>query len=257
MNRTAVSISCAALALSTLGSARAAEPLHVYGPGGPVPAVKEAAAAFEQARGFKVEVTAGPTPNWIDKAKKDADVVFSGSETMMTDFIAAFSDSIDPTTVAPLYLRPAAILVRPGNPGHIAGLKDLLRPGHRVLVVNGAGQNGMWEDVAGRLGDIASVRAFRANIVAYAGNSALVRQAWTEDKSHDAWLIWSIWQVSNSALADQVAIEPGYRIHRDASVVLTQRGTARTEAKDFVAYLASAGGAKIFAKWGWITPATH
>jgi accessory colonization factor AcfC len=222
-----------------------------------MPAVKEAAAAFEQARGFKVEVTVGPAPSWIDKAKKNADVVFSGSETMMTDFIAAFGDSIDPTTVAPLYLRPAAILVRPGNPGRIAGLKNLLRPGHRVLVVNGAGQNGMWEDVAGRLGDIASVRAFRSNIAAYAGNSALARQAWTQDKSLDAWLIWSIWQVSNPASADQMAIEPEYRIYRDAGVVLTQRGTARTEAKDFAAYLAPADGAKIFAKWGWINPATH
>ncbi len=69
------------------------------------------------------------------------------------------------------------------------GLKDLLQPGHRVLVVNGAGQNGMWEDVAGRLGDIASVRTFRSNIATYAANSALARQAWTEDKSLDAWLI--------------------------------------------------------------------
>ncbi len=190
-------------------------------------------------------------------AEQDADVVFSGSETMMTDFIAAFGDSIDPMTVTPLYLRPAAILVRPGNPGHITGIKDLLKPGHRVLVANGAGQNGMWEDVAGRLGDIASVRAFRPNIVAYAGSSALARQAWTEDKSLDAWLIWSIWQASNPALADQVAIEPEYRIHRDAGVVLTQRGTTKAQAKDLAAYLASPDGAKIFAKWGWITPATH
>ncbi len=257
MNRTIVSIFYAALALATLGFARAAEPLHVYGPGGPMPAMKEAAAAFGTAHGITVEVTAGPTPAWIEKAKADADLVFSGSETMMTDFVGAFGGQLDPAAVQPLYLRPAAILVRPGNPGRIAGFKDLLRPGHRVLVVNGAGQNGMWEDVAGRLGDIASVRAFRSNIVTYAGNSALARQAWTEDKSLDAWLIWSIWQVSNPTLADQVAIEPEYRIHRDAGVVLTQRGATKAPAKDFAAYLASPDGAKIFAKWGWITPATH
>ena len=221
-----------------------------------MPAMKEAAIVFSAAHGITVEVTAGPTPVWIEKARADADLVFSGSEMMMTDFVGAFGQ-LDPAAVQTLYLRPAAILVRPGTPGHIAGIKDLLRPGHRVLVVNGAGQNGMWEDVAGRLGDIASVRAFRSNIVTYAGNSALARQAWTEDRSLDAWLIWSIWQVSNPALADQVAIEPEYRIYRDAGVVLTQQGTAKTEAKDFAAYLASADGAKIFAKWGWIIPATH
>ena len=176
--------------LPTLASA--AETLHVYGSGGPMPALKKAATVFGAAHGITVEVTAGPTPAWIDKARADADLVFGASETMMTDFIAAFGENIDPTTITSLYLRPAAILVRLGNPGHIAGLKDLMMPGHRVLVVNGAGQNGMWEDVAGRLGDIASVRAFRSNIVTYAGNSAPARQAWTEDRSLDAWLIWSI-----------------------------------------------------------------
>ena len=165
----------AALALMLPTLASAGETLHVYGPGGPMPAMKEAAAAFGAAHGITVEVTAGPTPAWIEKAKADADVGFSGSETMMTDLVGAFSGQIDPGAAQPLYLRPAAILVRPGNPGHITGIKDLLKPGHCVLVVNGAGQNGMWEDVAGRLGDIASVRAFRSNIATYASNSALAR----------------------------------------------------------------------------------
>jgi accessory colonization factor AcfC len=222
-----------------------------------MPAMRESAAAFGAAHGITVEVTAGPTPAWIEKAKADADVVFSGSETMMTDFVGAFGGQVDQVAVRPLYLRPAAILVRPGNPGRITGLKDLLQMGHRVLVVNGAGQNGIWEDVAGRLGDIASVRAFRSNVATYAANSALARKAWTEDKSLDAWLIWSIWQVFNLTLADQVAIEPEYRIYRDAGVALTQQGAAKAEAKEFAASLASADGAKIFAKWGWITPATH
>jgi len=202
-------------------------------------AMRESAAAFGAAYGITVEVTAGPTPAWIEKAKADADVVFSGSETMMTDFAGAFGGQIDPVAVQPLYLRPAAILVRPGNPGRITGLKDLLQMGHRVLVVNGARQNGMLEDVAGRLGDIASVRAFRTNIAIYAANSALARKAWTEDKSLDAWLIWSIWQVSNPTLADQVAIEPEYRIYRDTGVALTQQGAAKAEAKEFAASLAT------------------
>lgn len=35
--------------------------LRVYGPGGPAPAMKEAAKAFEQKTGTPVVVTAGPT----------------------------------------------------------------------------------------------------------------------------------------------------------------------------------------------------
>ena len=102
-------------------------PLHVYGPGGPAPAMKEAAQAFEKKTGQPVIVTAGPTPEWIDNAKKDADLIFSGTETMMTDFVQAMEGRLDESKVQPLYLRPYAILVRPGNPKKIAGLRHLTR----------------------------------------------------------------------------------------------------------------------------------
>jgi len=231
----------------------APETLHVYGPGGPLPAMNEAAEIFGRTHGAEVQVTGGPLSQWIDHAKADADVVFSGSEVMMSDFITAMSD-IDPATVKALYLRPAAILVRPGNPTNIKGVADLLKPGHRILVVNGAGQQGLWEDVAGRLGDIANVQAFRANIVKVAANSAQARQAWIEDKSLDAWLIWTIWQVANPTLADQVPVEPQYSIYRDVGVALTKTGEARPVARQFTEFLASPEGASIFAKWGWLTP---
>lgn len=228
--------------------------LHVYGPGGPAPAMKEAAQAFSKANHAKVEVTTGPTPEWKTQAGKDADVIFSGSEAMMTDFVAAFPD-LDPASVKPLYLRPSAILVRPGNPGHIKGVQDLLAPGRRILVVQGSGQGGLWEDVAGRLGNIDSVRAMRANIAAFAENSGEAKKAWQADPSLDAWLIWNIWQTANPTLADVVEIEPEYRIHRDTGVALTHRGRANRKARAFVDFLASPEGARIFAKWGWMTEA--
>ena len=68
----------AALALMLPTLASAAETLHVYGPGGLMPAMKEAATVFGAAHGITVEVTAGPTPAWIEKARADADLVFSG-----------------------------------------------------------------------------------------------------------------------------------------------------------------------------------
>jgi accessory colonization factor AcfC len=254
MNRAAHMTAAAGFAMTLAVPAFAAETLHVYGPGGPLPAMKEAASVFGHGHGVEVEVTAGPMPKWIDSAKQNADLIFSGSEVMMSDFIAAMPD-IDPKTVAPLYLRASAILVRPGNPDHISGIADLLKPGHRILVVNGAGQQGLWEDVAGRLGDIDSVRAFRANIATVTKNSAEARTAWTEGNSLDAWLIWTIWQKANPTLADQVAVEPSYAIFRDTGVALTKRGETRPEPKQFVAFLRSAEGAAIFRKWGWIAPA--
>lgn len=244
--------------LAVLAPKAHAETLHVYGPGGPAPAMKEAAEVFGKKHSIDVEVTAGPTDSWLDKAKADADVIYSGAEYMMTDFVRALSGAteggaIDESSIRVLYLRPAAILVRPGNPRHIRGFADLLRPNTKILVVNGAGQAGLWEDVAGRQGNIATVRAFRKNIVAFAPNSADAKKTWTERPEIDAWLIWNIWQVANPSLADVVPLEKTYAIYRDSGVALTQRGKNSVLAVQFVEFLQSSEGAKIFAKWGWMT----
>ena len=232
--------------------------LHVYGPGGPAPAMKEAAQAFSALGQAEVQVVAGPTPQWVEKAREDADIVFSGAENMMADFARAMPGRFDLREVEPLYLRPVAILVRPGNPKGIHGFRSLLRPGLKILTVAGAGQTGLWEDVAGRTGDIETVKAFRRNLVLpEAGNSALARDMWTQQPDIDAWLIWNIWQVANAKLADQVPVEPAFRIHRDTGVVLTTKGKQYNVARQFVDFLKSPEGQRIFAKWGWQTGASQ
>ncbi|SSW64191.1 hypothetical protein AVE30378_00890 [Achromobacter veterisilvae] len=235
-------------------AAWAAQDLNVYGPGGPAPAMKEAAEAFGKQHGIRVEVTAGPTPAWAEQAKQDADVIYSGAENMMSGFASALPGVFELRDARTLYLRPSAILVRPGNPKRIGGFKDLLKPGIKVMAVSGAGQTGLWEDVAGRLGDIETVRAFRANLILpEAGNSAQARKQWTEDQTIDAWLIWNIWQVSNPDLAGVVEIEEPYRIYRDAGVVVTKKGKANPQARAFADFLAAPEGKAIFRKWGWKT----
>ena len=229
-----------------------AQSLHVYGPGGPAPAMKEAAALYGREHGVAIQVNAGPTAQWEQQAAVDADVFFSGAENMMSGFIAQFPD-IDPATVRPLYLRPSAILVRPGNPKHIRGVRDLGQPGLRLMVVDGAGQTGLWEDVAGRLGNIETVRSMRRNIAIFAPNSGAAKDAWQADRTIDAWLIWNIWQVANPELADVVPMEPQYRIYRDAGIALTRRGADKAEAARFAAFLESPAAAAIFRRWGWMT----
>ena len=230
----------------------AQETLNVYGAGGPAPAMKDAAKAFGEANNVTVNVVAGPTPQWVDKAKQDADVIFSGAENMFTDYAKALPGAFELRDAQPLYLRPVAILVRPGNPKKIRGFRDLLKPGVKVLTVAGAGQTGLWEDVAGRTGDISMVRAFRKNMVfPEAADSAAAKDQWTQKTDIDAWLIWNIWQVANPELAQVVKMDEPFRIYRDAGVVLTSRGSAKPQAKAFVEFLQSAAGKKIFSKWGW------
>lgn len=228
--------------------------LRVYGPGGPYEAMREAASEFSRAAGVQVEVIAGPTPKWLAQAKDDADLLYSGAEFMMTDLTAAMAGAIDEATVTPLYLRPAAILVRPGNPKRIQDFPDLLRPGMNVLVVQGAGQTGLWEDIAGKQGDIRTVRALRNNIRAVMPNSADAKKRWGEDSSLDAWLTWDTWQRANPATADLVPIGERYVIYRDCGIALTKQGKTKKLAQQFVEFLLSPEGARVFAKWGWIAP---
>lgn len=229
--------------------------LKAYGPGGPAPAMREAAKVFRAKKGLMVEIVAGPTPTWKDQAMKDADLIFSGSEYMMTDFVRKdFPGLIDTSTIRTLYLRPSAILVRPGNPKGIKGVNDLAKPNIKILVVEGAGQVGMWEDVAGRTGKVRLVDGIRRNIGFVAANTADAKKVWNSDMSHDAWLIWTIWQKESPASADLVSTEPENTIYRSSGIALTNRSKQQALAKEFADFLQSAEGRDIFVKWGWLVP---
>lgn len=233
---------------------RAQDAINVYGPGGPASAMQEAAKAFGDTNNVKVNVTAGPTAQWVEKARQDAEVLFSGAENMFTDFAKALPGAFELKDAYPLYLRPVAILVRPGNPKKIRGFRDLLAANVKVLTVAGAGQTGLWEDVAGRTGDIQMVRAFRKNMVfPEAANSGAAKQQWIDQKDIDAWLIWNIWEVANPELAQVVEMDEPFRIYRDTGVVLTRKGLGVPRAREFVEFLSSPAGRTIFAKWGWDT----
>ncbi len=105
-----------ALAIALCGSVTTAQAdIANFGPGGPITPMREASQAFETETGIAVTVAAGPTPQWVDAAKTDADAILSGSQNMVGDSIGAIA-MILPDNVTPLHLRPSAIVVRKGNP---------------------------------------------------------------------------------------------------------------------------------------------
>jgi accessory colonization factor AcfC len=229
-------------------------PVRVYGPGGPAPAMKEIAQAFERSVGVKVEMTAGPTEKWIARAREDADVIYSGAEYQMTDLVNAMDGKIDPVSVVTLYVRPSAILVRPGNPKGVKDLPDLARPGMKVMVVQGSGQVALWEDMAGKQGDVRLVRALRRNVALIAASGAAARQAWIDRKDLDAWVTYNIWQIANPTLADLVPVGKDHVIYRSCGVALTRKGLGRPVAVGFATFLEGKEAAEIFRKWGWMAP---
>ncbi len=241
----------AGAAMATIFAATAASAdISIFGPGGPTPAMKEAATAFEEETGIAVAVTGGPASDWMDDAKANADAIYSGSQNMMDDFIVSHGKIID-DTVEPLFLRPSAILVRKGNPKEIAGIADLVERDLGLMVVDGAGQVGMWEDVVGRLRDVAAMKSFRANIDILAPNSGAARDIWNSDDSIDAWLIWNHWQLDNPDIADLVPTEPELTIYRDTSIARTEKGKDNNEVAQFIDFLKGDKGIEIFASHGW------
>ena len=258
LNRRTLLALCGAVGMISLTGActtPAAKPtpgsIHVYGPGGPAPAMKTAAEHFEQQTGTRVTIISGPLPKWEDAARLDADLVFSGSENMMTDFVRVFERQIAASTVEPLYIRPSTILVRPGNPKDITGIRSLASGDRRVMVVAGAGQIGMWEDVAARSGERELLAGFRANIVAFADNSGAALERWKSDPTVDAWLIWNHWQIANPDIADQVPVEPDLTIWRPMDIAFTHKGKDSADTRAFVRFLTSSQARPIFESQGW------
>lgn len=222
--------------------------LRVYGPGGPLGPMQEAGEAFGRTAGVRVQVIAGPEPRWVEQAKLDADLVFGGAEYMLTQFIHAHPGVVDERSRTVLYDRAAAILVRKGNPKRIRSLGDLARPGLRLVDVNGAGQLGLWEDLAGRHGLIPGIQA---NIARSVRTSAEAIELWKSDPSLDAWISYESWHYRLSDVTDLVRLPASERLYRGTPIAITTRSTERPLAEAFVGFLKSEQGRAIFRKWGW------
>lgn len=229
-------------------SSQSDQVIRVYGPGGPLGPIKEAAEHFSAETGMKVEVTAGPESNWIGQAKQDADIIFGGSEYMLQDFIFKYPEMIDTKSRAELYTRAAGILVRKGNPKKIESLEDLTKKGVKIIDVNGAGQLGLWEDLAGRKGLIAGISQ---NINVSVKSSAEAIERWKSNSSLDAWITYESWHYRLQDVTDLVELPEEEKLYRGTPIALTKITDQKKEAQQFIDYLRTEESHQIFQKWGW------
>ena len=222
--------------------------LYVYGPGGPQSPMDECAKLFSKKMSIPVKVIAGPEAKWIEQAKQNADIVYGGAEYMLTQFKMLHPGLLDSTTRTELYKRAAGILVRPGNPKKITSLKDLTKPGVNILEVTGAGQLGMWEDLAGKQNLIGGIQK---NILGAFANTALAIDAWKSDSRYDAIIIFASWFKRLKDVSQLVKIPAGQTVYRGTPVVITTITDQKNVAQQFINYLLSPEAHKVFIKWGW------
>ncbi|MGL4563611.1 MAG: substrate-binding domain-containing protein [Brevinema sp.] len=221
--------------------------INVYGPAGPNYPLKEVGEKFFEKTGVMVNVVGGPTDRWAAEALKNADLIYSGSESMM-DVLA---DQFGLEYSKPVYLRNAGILVRKGNPKKIKGIYSLMAKDMNIMVVDGSGQVSLWEDIVGRTKNINNIIGFRDNLVFVAKNNVEAFEIWNDDPSIDALIIWSHWYMKTKEVSDLVSIEPDLSIYRPLSIGLTKKATSSQIAQDFYDYLDSKEAIEIFKKHGF------
>lgn len=227
--------------------------VKLYGAGGPHTAFQKVADAWQTKTGHIVKIIAGPEKTWSRRAQADADIIWGTSEQSMTAFLQTYK-TFSSEQVNPIYIRPAIIAVRKGNPKKIKGFDDLLKAGMRIVVTEGAGVantsgTGVWEDVAGRAGRLEDVRRIRTNIVAFASGSGASFKAFKEMNA-DAWITWPNWPVTNPDVLEAVELSDSRKVWRDVNVALAP--DADPEAKAFLDYLVTDEAQAIMRKEGWI-----
>ncbi|MBU1317135.1 MAG: substrate-binding domain-containing protein [Alphaproteobacteria bacterium] len=226
--------------------------VRLYGAGGPHTAFQKVADLWMKKTGDKVEITAGPEASWSKKAQADADIIWGTAEHAMTAFLQTYR-TFSSDQVLPIYIRPTVIAVQKGNPKQIHSFEDLLKDGIKIVVTEGAGVantsgTGTWEDVAGRLGSLSDVRAFRKNIVAFSPGSGASFKAFAE-LGADAWITWPNWPATKSDVLEEVPIAKERQIWRDVSIAVAP--DADQQARDFAAFLETPEAAELMKTEGW------
>ncbi|MDN8599319.1 substrate-binding domain-containing protein [Citrobacter sp. S2-9] len=227
--------------------------IKVYGPGGPHSALQKAASAWSKQSGVNVAIIYGPESKWSKEAQHDADLIFGSSQQSMTAFLETYA-FIQSKDVQPLYLQRSVLAVKPGNPKGIKGINDLLNKDVGIVVTEGAGVyntsgTGVWEDIAGRTGQLADIKNIRSKIIAFEKGSGAAFKAFQQPQA-DAWITWSDWPLAHPDQATLVEIEPERRIYRDMNIAVAKNADPQTQ--DFVRYLSSPEASKIFAHEGWM-----
>ncbi len=253
------------LALIFISQLSHASVINIYGAGGPHHAIEEAADFFKEIdenKDVDINITYGPLQKWEDCAKaisnecsnKGADIIWGTSEHVTFTIMKEFKGhGFDLKNSHPIYLRPAVILVQKGNPKKIKNFSDLIhRQDITKVVVNNQSRNtltsgtAIWEDIAGREGNLDDILKFRSKIV-YQGEGSGDAFNYFKNNHADAWISWPEWFANNSDKVDLVNIEDNRRIYRDLTITL--RDNPSEEAKRFYYFLISGKANHIFKKY--------
>ncbi len=246
---------CSGLVMATWSSAWGEERILFMCGAAAAPVAELLAKGFEAKTGVKVDVNSGGSGMLLSQIKlaKKGDVYFPGS----IDFIeqAKAEGIIDPTTIAPIVYLVPAINVQRGNPHQIKSLKDLCRPGLKVIIANPETVClGVFAtELVDKLFAPEDKKAFRANVINYTDSCEKTANA-ISMKAADAILGWSVFEHWNPELIETVKLDPAEVIRISYLAVAVPLCTENpTRAREFIEYMKSPEGLEQFKKFKYFT----
>ena len=244
-----------ALMLASLSPCLAEERLLLMAGAASKPVVEDLAKGFERKTGITVDVNIGGSGMLLSQLKlaKKGDLYFPGSIDFMEQ--ANKDGIIVASSVTPIVYLVPAITVQKGNPKGIASLKDLCRPGLKVIIANpesvclGVFAVELFETLL----SAEERKALRANIVSYAESCEKTASP-IALKACDAVIGWSVFEHWNPELISTVKLDPSEILRLSTlSIAMTTCAENPGAARRFIEYMKSPEGLGYFQKFHYFT----
>ncbi|MDT8444006.1 MAG: molybdate ABC transporter substrate-binding protein [Desulfuromonadales bacterium] len=240
------------LMISIAPSSNAAiQPVVVFAGSASQPPLEEAASVFEEETGIPIILHLGGSGSMLSQIQLtgQGDLYIPGSPDYMEKAKAFGLVESDATIIT--YLIPALIVAK-GNPHHITGLHDLLKPGLRIGLADPEGVCvGLYAVEILEANDLTDrVRPnLRGMVESCAKTAALIPLNLV-----DVVLGWREFTAWNPAAMEAVLLNPDElpRLAYIPSAVLKHAKNPQA-AETFMAFLKSENGQAIFQKWGYLT----
>jgi molybdate transport system substrate-binding protein len=232
--------------------------LLVYAGAASKPPAEEAARAFEQQTGIKVDLLFGGSGYVLSQMKlaRRGDLYFPGSSDYMEK--AKREGLVLPDTERIIVYLAPAINVQAGNPQQIRQLADLTRPGLRVAIANPEGVcvGAYAVEIIEKNFTAEQKRAFRDNLVNYTGSCSKTASA-VSLKAVDAVIGWRVFQYWDPQRIESIPLEAG-QVSRIGyiPIAVTRFSSQPALARQFIEFLQSPAGQQIFSRYRYFATAS-
>lgn len=231
--------------------------LLIYAGAASKPPTEEVAKAFEKKTGIKVDVIFGGSGYVLSQMmlSKKGDIYFPGSSDYME--VAKKKGAVIPETERIVVYLVPAINVQKGNPKNIKSLKDLARPGIKVVIANPEGVcvGAYAVEIIEKNFTPKEKEQFRKNIVGYAESCEKTATA-ISLKTADAVIGWRVFHYWDPERIETIPLKPE-QIQRIGyiPIAISTYTKNRELAQKFIDFVLSEEGKRIFRKYHYfMTP---